>query len=303
MASCGKSPEVEATPISSDHDNTEISIPSTDTLELLTPAVTETHTLVPSISPTSPSALSPGLYLVTMNGEKDKLIIRDMEGNEKGIFLNYALHGIIKPEHNLFAYNSAVVTSSDNLELFGPTFALFKMKTQEVLPISWDPAMSVAAFGFGGSWSPDGQYVIINLVSDRIYPKLALVSVSSQSGQEIPLWDGEAAYSDWSPNGEMVVFSSSHFSDQEIDSSIFLLDTDCFSDLNSCPENVLPIFSNEMMSYYYPSWAPDNIHIVFGCSGYSSIENSLCIGDIQSGEIQVLLNVAYGSPDWSPDGE
>jgi hypothetical protein len=246
--------------------------------------------------------LTPGQYIVTMSRTEDQLNIWNIRGEKLGTFLPFSLAGNIDPGYSLLAYVSSTVTSSA-MHFFGSDYALYDLDSNSVIPI--DMPEVEWGVGFGGAWSPDGDFIVINTLNEGIYPRLGLVTVASLQFEDIELWDGEARAPDWSPDGEFIAFSSSYFSEGNLLSSIFLLDTVCLSSLSSCSENVKRVFFDEEYSYYAPSWAPDSIHLVFSCADGEEHSTNLCIGNIDTGEIVTIdnTNTIYDEPEWGPNGD
>ena len=278
---------------------------------LITPTITPTPfennfnpTQTPTDTPQTQIAiedLAPGLYIASMSIEKDHILLSDIYGQEAGILLNHSLHSIIDPTYRYLAYETSITSSPSSL--FSSDFALYDLESNTVTPI--DFLLDDYPLGFPGTWSPDGEYIIINLVADYIYPELALIKIADLSMLKLNLWDEQASDPQWSPNGTSIAFVGPiDIHDSQSNFGIYLLDTACITQIENCSEETNLLFGNENNDYENPSWSPDSDYLIFNCSPIKEVTNNLCIGDIETQTITKLENTEeYHDPTWSPDGE
>lgn len=244
------------------------------------------------------NTLAPGLYIVSRSDENGHTI-RTLAGEKVSTLFDFYNSANIDPSNTLVAYDAGTLPYRS--KFFGHDFALLNLNTTEFLPIDM-----MGRYGYGASWSPDGSMLVLNWIDIQLnyVSHLGVVETSTGIYSDIPLWDGEAASPAWSPDGKWIAFDTIYFRGG-MASDIWLLDTQCLSDLESCVDNVQKIFSNENMSFQNPSWSPDSTQLIFSGTEISKPNCELYIGDISTGTIQNITNTPECErfPNWSPDGQ
>jgi TolB protein len=148
----------------------------------------------------------------------------------------------------------------------------------------------------GPVWSPDGQKIAF--VSRRDGNReVYIIDSDGQNMINVTRHPADDWTPSWSPDGARLAFSSFRAGSWEI----FVLDTACFSQPESCPDNLTQI-TNNGNGNLAPVYSPDGARFVFSskANGNWDIYTMALDGsDIR----QVTTDPANDlSPVWSPDG-
>lgn len=154
--------------------------------------------------------------------------------------------------------------------------------------------------GFGQAWSPDGRYLVAYRDPDgRLNADLFLIETGRATASHLTLSAANEWSPAWSPDGEMIAYSSPRDSSH---AEIYLMDAACIDAANltgACGAATRRLTYNDV-NETAAAWSPDgrSLAVVVEDGGLASIYQV----DIATGESRLLVggDADYHQPAWQP---